>query len=303
MGRWNRNRIIALIAAVAVTVIFVGGCSGKPKKKPLGELPIDIAAFAQKETRHYALGLNADPKTWDWKSKSNLLYSKSTEILPGSVEIFDTVAVGPKIYNMRLTCKKSPFLEVIRSHVTEEQGGKILDESRVEVKNGQLHQTFLRAPASVIEYPDNIVSQAGLMRIVEVLPREKGVLYTFPGYFDPQEPKPETGDGIGLECMGEAEVKVADRKVNCTLYVLRGVRRESRFYVDAEGVLQFVEMDGGYTRMALLTASELAMFPFAPRPDGTAEHAVADGDENAAAGEAKDVSPVAGAPEALQKKS
>ena len=275
MGRWNSNRIIALCAVVAVTVIFAGGCSGKPKKKPLNEIPIEVSAFGKTETMHYALGLNADPKTWDWKSKSNFLYSRTTTILATAVEMFDTVTAGAKTYNMRLTCKKNPYLDVVRSHVTEEQGGKILDESRVEVKNGKLHQSFLKAKPNVIDYPDNIVSQAGLMRIVEVLPREKGVLYTFPGYFDPQEPRPETGEGIGLECMGEAEIKAADRKLTCTLFVLRGVRRECRFYVDDKGVLQFVEMDGGYTRMALLTSAELARFPFVPRPTGASPVAAA----------------------------
>lgn len=292
MGRWNRNRIIALFALVAVTVIFVGGCSGKPKKKALNEIPVDVAAFAKNGTMHYALGLSADPKTWNWLNKSNFLYSRSTEVLPDSVAIFDTITAGGKTFNMRLSCKKSPFLEVFQSHVTEEFNGKVLNESKVEVKEGKLHQFQQQGQPTVIEYPDHIVSQAGLMRIVETLPREKGVLYTFPGYFDPQEPRPEIGDGIGVECMGEAEIKVVDRKLKCTLFVLRGVRRECKFYVDEAGVLQFVEMDGGYTRMALLTAAELARFPFAPRPQAPPAP-----QESAAASEPSGASPVAAAPE------
>ncbi len=261
MGRFKATRIVALAAAVVFVFCVAGGCSGKAKKKPLSEVPINVDSFAEKSPASYALGLNADPKTWDWKSKANFLYQKSTQVLPDRVEIVDVVTAGPKTYTMRLTCRKNVFLEVMSSHVTEEEGGKILDESRVEVKAGQLRQNFSHAAPSVMDYPDNTISQAGLMRIVTRLPREKGIIYTFPSYFDPQEPRPETGPDMGLECKGETTVTVADRKVACTLYVLTGTRRECKFYVDAEGVLQFMEMDGGYTRMAYLTPDEFAKFP------------------------------------------
>ncbi len=94
----------------------------------------------------------------------------------------------------------------------------------------------------IIEIPDDTVSFSALVRILPLLPRDKGLRIEFPHWLESSELNLK--DDFMIECLGQDALTRDDQELVCTKFRLTGMGiMPMDAWVDSDGVLQRMLID------------------------------------------------------------
>lgn len=229
--------------------ISSGTGAADPPSLRLADVPIDYRSLETQASATYDIALNVGTVGVRGELSFTASTTMTTTVARDHVMMEDEWEIMGRDIALRMKCDRAPLLRLRESTLTISRKDEsvtaslaVSDEQCVIDVNGE---------KSEIPYPGGTLMQAAAFRLVPLLPRGRGVTYTFDHYTESVEIKvqePDDGKTFSIECHGPEAVSLGSQNIGCTKYVLN-VPRPIEFFVDGQSRIRMVVADGGETVM------------------------------------------------------
>lgn len=215
--------------------------SQAPAQDRLSTLVLDFDSLRQWKTRTYTYRAASPGRT----EQTNLgKFTLKTTVTSERVELDDSVELtyGGEEMSLRLRheCKRDNFLSPVRI----ESNGKSSDEfgTFILTVDGTKGKVRRNGDDKPIELPEQTVTSWAFMRLVTLVPRQKGTVLTFDHWMESEELNQKRN--YRIESLGPDSIQSGDDEIMCTKFRLDGGGSHPAFYwVNTMGLLQQMLID------------------------------------------------------------
>lgn len=233
-------KYICLLAAIALFDSRLPAQDAIPKS--LGSMQLDLDTLRKWETRIYTYRAKSPGQN---VQKHFGTFTLSTDVKSGQIVLVDQLELtyrGEKLsLNLKHECKQDSYLSPVLIE-SEGSGSDELGTFTLTV-DGTDATVRRKGQMQVIELPKGTVTSWAFMRLVTLLPRQKGSVVVFDHWMESEELNQKRK--FQVESLGVDSIHLGDVDVSCTKFRLDGGGNHPAYYwVDESDVLQQVLADG-----------------------------------------------------------
>jgi len=223
--------LIALVNSIA---------PGQDRTRSLGDVVLDLNRLKTLGEQRYNFQAS--------KPSGNTIaitgtFTFATEVQRDKVVLRDKIELTHQEMKLSLTlvhhCKKNNYLTPER--IESKGAGGEFSTFVATIVNGKA-AVKINGRENTIEVPPDTVSYSALVRLLPLLPREKGLRISFPHWLESSEL--HLKKDFVIECLGEEQITRGTQKWRCTKYRLTSSQiMPMDAWIDSDNILQRLLID------------------------------------------------------------